>query len=216
MNVFILGPISMCLSTAQRPIQPQMRPAQHVIESLSYEEQKHVARAMQPAVRAMQPAVRAMQPPGLYLEDISYISPPASGHIIPTGTILDRSLNRIYDCPTSTERDIEAPSEISSITPKEDPEYNNEIKQAKRIMKTRRRKMNRHKLKKYRKKYKFKIRKLKVLRQKRKDAVFQNKLQARMQSAHDFDALVFIKQEIEQAKRGGYKVDIYASLDKGS
>lgn len=80
-----------------------------------------------------------------------------------------------------------------------------------RILRIRARKMNRHKLEKFRKRMKYVFRKFKLRKVKRK----QEKLKAEIEEMHaavrSYDPLAVIKEEIALARRGGFRIDLYGT-----
>ncbi|GAB1603399.1 aurora kinase A-interacting protein-like isoform X1 [Argonauta hians] len=123
-----------------------------------------------------------------------------------------------YDCPVKSNKDeFQLPYHSPTVISKEDPESTlNEwiiesplAIQAKNILKIRRRKMNRHRLKKLRKRMRFVRRKELHRRRKKKEKILQEQLQAKIQTGIDFDAEEFVQDKLALARKGGYKIDIF-------
>ncbi|CAI9727496.1 Hypothetical predicted protein [Octopus vulgaris] len=139
---------------------------------------------------------------------------------LPTGSVIDPLISPLpfYECPVKSNKDVfQLPFHSPTIISKEDPlSFLNEwiiesplAIQAKNILKIRRRKMNRHRLKKLRKRMRFVRRKELHKRRKKKEKLFQAKLQAKIQTGIDFDAEEFVQDKLALARKGGYKIDIF-------
>ncbi|ESO99407.1 hypothetical protein LOTGIDRAFT_78989, partial [Lottia gigantea] len=76
-------------------------------------------------------------------------------------------------------------------------------------VKIRRRKMNKHKLKKCRKRQVHKRRTDRIMKEKKKEMRFQEKLASIAQWADDFNAQEFVDNELKLARRGGFSVDVF-------
>ncbi|KAK6177758.1 hypothetical protein SNE40_015796 [Patella caerulea] len=144
------------------------------------------------------------------INNTEYVCPTSKSNV--NVVILDRNIvERQYDCPTSiqTVQDIIAPhvNKINVTTP---PPNTNDTtgKFARNIMKIRRRKMNKHLLKKFRKANLFKLRIQTQQLKKKKERIFAAHLATYTKAAKDFDAEEFIKSELELARRGGFYVDV--------
>ena len=129
------------------------------------------------------------------------------------------SQNVVVDCPTlpQTFHDISLPelriTEITDPVPhsKDNVDKTPPAKEARQIIKIRRRKMNRHLLKKFKKRMEFTLRKQKLLMKKKKEAVFQARLDTIKKSGVEFDALQFVQKELEKARKGGFQIDVFGS-----
>ncbi|XP_041377717.1 uncharacterized protein LOC121390072 [Gigantopelta aegis] len=133
--------------------------------------------------------------------------------------ILDRAIsqNTIIDCPTLPRifHDISLPElkihQIIDPFPhgKDGVDKTPPAIEARQILKIRRRKMNRHLLKKFRKRMAFTLRKQRLLMEKKKEAAFQAKLDVIRKSGEDFNALEFVQKELEMARKGGFQIDVF-------
>lgn len=92
-----------------------------------------------------------------------------------------------------------------------EPEFTQTTKLGRQILKIRRKKMKRHLLKKYRKRMVFTLRKQRRERQRKKEAVFLETLAKIEQWGETFSAKEYVLEELKQAKRGGFYINI---LDK--
>lgn len=149
-----------------------------------------------------------------------YICPTAS-HSHPVAIVDNLNTGNIsVECPTLPIcSSLEMPQNQNSGTEITEPVVNNNQKpviEAKNIMKIRRRKMNRHQLKKFRKRMKFVLLKQRMAKEKKKEAAFQAMLADIRQDAENYDALQFIKGELEAARRGGFWIDIRQTAKKPS
>ena len=99
-----------------------------------------------------------------------------------------------------------AQSEISEPT----HPHANAPKEARAIMKIRRKKMKRHLLKKFRKRMAFTLRKMKRDRKKKKEAVFQARLAGIKDWGDSFSASDWLQEELEKARRGGFYINVLA------
>lgn len=123
-----------------------------------------------------------------------------------------------YDCPVTPAKDFDIYLPFPSATiSKKDPDSslnewiieNPKAIQAKNILKIRRRKMNKHRLKKFRKRMRFVRRKEMHARRKKKEKIFRAKLDAKIQQGIDFDAEEFLQERLALARKGGYKIDVF-------
>ena len=123
-----------------------------------------------------------------------------------------------YDCPLTPTKDFDINLPFySTIISKKDPnsslnDWITEIPeaiQAKNILKIRRKKMNKHQLKKFRKKMRFVRRKEMHARRKKKEKIFQAQLNSKIQQGIDFDAEEFLQEKLALARKGGYKIDLF-------
>lgn len=69
--------------------------------------------------------------------------------------------------------------------------------------------MNRHKLKKLRKKMKFVYLKIALNRHKRKMQRFDDECQKWITRGEEFDPVKVVEERLAEARRGGFKVDIF-------
>ena len=98
-----------------------------------------------------------------------------------------------------------------SVPPNVDDPLNrvrNAVKEARLIMKIRRKKMKKHKRRKLMKRMLFVFRKIRHNRLKKKEAAFQQKLGSIRESGENFDALLWVKEELDKARRGGFFIDV--------
>ena len=86
----------------------------------------------------------------------------------------------------------------------------NAPKEAREIMKIRRKKMKRHLLKKFRKRMAFTLRKMKRDRRKKKEAVFQARLASIKDWGDSFSARDWVQEELEKARKGGFYINVLA------
>lgn len=84
----------------------------------------------------------------------------------------------------------------------------NSTKEARQILKIRRKKMKRHLLKKYRKRMFFLLRKQRRERKQKKEAVFQAKLDEIQQWGESFCAREYVLEELKKARQGGFYINI--------
>ncbi|XP_046547117.1 uncharacterized protein LOC124257160 [Haliotis rubra] len=144
-------------------------------------------------------------------QDKEYICPSRLGLTQPAVAILDQSISKqgVLDCPTLPQalRDVLVPEgEVKVIY---DPNsHNAPIKEAKHIIKIRRRKMNRHLLKKFRKRMLFSLRKQRKDLRKKKEKIFREELRMITKKGEDFDAMAHVQSELEIARRGGFYIEI--------
>ncbi|XP_067659651.1 uncharacterized protein [Haliotis asinina] len=144
-------------------------------------------------------------------QEKEYICPSRLGLTQPAVAILDQSISRqgVLDCPTLPQalRDIIVPEgEVKVIY---DPNsHNAPVKEAKHIIKIRRRKMNRHLLKKFRKRMLFTLRKQRKDLRKKKEKIFREELHMIRKKGEDFDAMAHVQSELEKARRGGFYIEI--------
>ncbi|XP_071109704.1 uncharacterized protein [Haliotis cracherodii] len=140
-----------------------------------------------------------------------YICPSRLGLTQPAVAILDQSISKqgVLDCPTLPQalRDIIAPEgEVKVVY---DPHsHKAPVKEAKHILKIRRRKMNRHLLKKFRKRMLFTLRKQRKDLRRKKVKIFREELRMITKSGEDFDAMAHVRSELEIARRGGFYIEI--------
>ncbi|KAK7477902.1 hypothetical protein BaRGS_00030811 [Batillaria attramentaria] len=123
------------------------------------------------------------------------------------------SSSSVYDCPnTHTHCHIIDP--ILSRLPIEikvpECSQTNSPKQARQILKIRRKKMKRHLLKKYRKRMMFTLRKQRRERRRKKEAIFLAKLVKIKQWGESFSARDYVLQELNKARRGGFYINVLA------
>lgn len=119
-----------------------------------------------------------------------------------------------------TQNSIELPSglRIPKITPHTLPNVEREItapgqnvveKKAKSALKQRRRHMNKHKLKKLRKRMKFVYMKLAQKKFKKKRLLLQQECEGIVNSAKNWDPLEEITHDLEKARKGGFGIDVF-------
>lgn len=127
----------------------------------------------------------------------------------------------MYDCPNSSNTDIDLilptmqffndlniERECPGI---EKPEKlaRKKVRKCYRLLRTRERKMNRHKLVKTRKKLKFLHRKLKAIKNKKKETKILSEINVVLAKVDAYDPLASIKEEIRLARKGGYRIDVF-------
>lgn len=108
-----------------------------------------------------------------------------------------------YRIPTANPvNEVIDPSSSDNKTIEEAPDNNNSNveKQAARLIVIRRSKMNKHKLKKLRKKMKYVWDRVKQRRETRKEKAFLNSLMAQIKEAEKFDAKAYVTEIIRKAK----------------
>lgn len=98
----------------------------------------------------------------------------------------------------SVQSEISEPTHSHANTPKE----------ARAILKIRRKKMKRHLLKKFRKRMAFALRKMKRDRRKKKEAVFQARLANIKEWGDSFSARNWAQEELEKARMGGFYINV--------
>ncbi|KAL3861086.1 hypothetical protein ACJMK2_007167 [Sinanodonta woodiana] len=126
------------------------------------------------------------------------------------------------DCPNNVHsllNDIFTPSSIRIENPVSDPkptvdkESPGQMQPEKltkwNVIAIRRKKMNRHKLKKRRKKLKFLYRKIRQRRLKKKEQKLQEEVESIRARGTKYDALQEVKDNLAQARKGGYHMDIF-------
>lgn len=121
--------------------------------------------------------------------------------------------NNIFECPSITgEHPLSNPI-MEPSTDKEimAPENTKGEILAKNILKIRRKKMNRHHLKKLRKRMKFVFRRRLHRKMKLKEAKIQEEFRAIMKRAEDFEPRDFVQKNLELARKGGFHIDIFES-----
>lgn len=77
------------------------------------------------------------------------------------------------------------------------------------LMRIRHRKMKKHKLKRLRKRMIFLNRKLAEVKRKKKEAILRSQEAQYAKWGQDFNPSDYISKELEKARRGGFKVDIF-------
>ncbi|KAK3578022.1 hypothetical protein CHS0354_027235 [Potamilus streckersoni] len=136
---------------------------------------------------------------------------------------IDRAGQQVsIDCPNNVHsllNDIFTPSSIRIENPvsdpkptvdKESPGQMQPEKQTKcSILTIRRKKMNRHKLKKRRKKFKFLYRKIRQRRLKKKEQKLQEEVESIRAWGKKYDALQEVKDNLAQARKAGYHMEIF-------
>lgn len=141
-----------------------------------------------------------------------YICPSIQSSMLPRAIILDiaNSVVGFYDCPNVLERYSEfITPPHKNVTKNTPPHGKAQEKQAQNLLKIRRRKMNRHLLKKFRKRMKFTLRKQRLQSRRKKEKAFRLVLDKFRIQSDAFDAEQHIKDQLVLAKKGGYKVDIF-------
>lgn len=130
-------------------------------------------------------------------------------------TILDPLKDqRRYELPSFLIQGTEkfTPSSLK-IVPIEDPQIHPHLPVIKKetmphLINVRKRKMKKHKLKKFRKRMIFLHRKLTEIKKKRKEKALQAIERSFATSAREFDAEKYVAEHIKDAKRGGWKIDV--------
>ncbi|XP_064599469.1 small ribosomal subunit protein mS38-like [Liolophura sinensis] len=130
--------------------------------------------------------------------------------VIHKGKVME---NNIFECPSLISGHPLSNPIVEPCTEKEimAPEKTKVEKLAKNILKIRRRKMNRHHLKKLRKRMKFVFRKRLHRKLKLKEAKLQEEFRAIMKRAEDFEPRDFVQKNLELARKGGFHVNIFES-----
>lgn len=149
---------------------------------------------------------------------LGYICPSEKLTTTPQLIILEELRNTaFYDLPqnpnlTSLIIDPEKCPEKSEII---EPAVSiNHPKEAREIMKIRRRKMNRHLLKKFRKRMRFTLRKIKREKKKKKELAFQARLAGIREWGQNFSALSWVQEELDKARKGGFYINVLANIKK--
>ena len=152
-----------------------------------------------------------------------YKLPSAASVTLPKITILDPSaMKNWYNLPTYNSVVTEKVTPAwQNIYPISDPDPlqkvidqgmpTREIYTMPLLVTIRHKKMKKHKLKKLRKRMRFLYRRLKLEKKKKKEYRLQQLCAAKIASGNAFDAEAYIAQQIEAAKRGGFKIDIFAN-----
>ncbi|XP_074654830.1 uncharacterized protein LOC141908623 [Tubulanus polymorphus] len=83
-------------------------------------------------------------------------------------------------------------------------------KEAQNVLKYRRRRMNRHKLKKLRKRMKHHYARVILKRKKRKEDAFVSFLDGLRAEAEKFDPERDVREKLQMARKGGFKIDLFA------
>ncbi|CAH1774272.1 unnamed protein product [Owenia fusiformis] len=152
-------------------------------------------------------------------QDVTEYRLPSLNNGLYKHTILDQTTPKSYDLPMGMilPLDKEMPcidtnKEIKDPTVHDRPVIR---KEARRIQKLRRWRMNRHQLKKLRKRMKYEYRKQRIYKAKKKEAAIQAELDAIMLAAKEWDPLKdVVKQNLDFARRGGYSVNVWETRNK--
>ncbi|XP_070207138.1 uncharacterized protein [Littorina saxatilis] len=146
---------------------------------------------------------------------LEYICPSQKLSTLPDLTILEQTPGAVsYDLP-------KIPSLISLIIDTPDRPGQSEVaepensqrntpKEARYIMKIRRRKMKRHLLKKFRKRMAFTLRKIRREQRRKKEAVFMARLANLKAWGDNFDAKEWAEEELNKARLGGFYINVLA------
>ncbi|OWF41220.1 uncharacterized protein LOC110462744 [Mizuhopecten yessoensis] len=118
-----------------------------------------------------------------------------------------------YDCPNLTsiiEKEIILPSSSSADQIEMPTSNTNDVaKQAKNILKIRKRMRKKHKLRKWRKLRESEIRKELLYKLKKREARREQHLESVRSKGEVFDANTFMENIIQQARRGGYRTNLF-------
>lgn len=126
---------------------------------------------------------------------------------------ISRSVSVSYRCPKSFNFNLtfDLPK-TPGTSPMVDPDLSNsneEGKQALKIHKIRKRKMRKKHRIKWNKKYKFMIRLKGNAKKKKKEKIRAAKLKTYEDWMNEFNAETYIKEQLHQARRGGYRAKLF-------
>ncbi|XP_076472314.1 uncharacterized protein LOC143301803 isoform X2 [Babylonia areolata] len=147
-------------------------------------------------------------------DHMEYVCPSEKSSALPELVILEQLplTTPSYDLPQTSAivSHIIDPASNSSaeISEPTSSETTNAPKEARMIMKIRRKKMKRHLLKKFRKRMAFTLRKMKRDRRKKKEAVFQARLAKIKDWGESFNARDWVQQELDKARKGGFFINV--------
>lgn len=144
-------------------------------------------------------------------EHVEYVCPSEKLSTLPSLVILEQLPHPApYDLPQTPNivSLIIDPASISAEISEPVAPNANTPKEARQIMKIRRKKMKRHLLKKYRKRMVFTLRKIKKQKRKKKEAMFQAQLAKIKESGDVFSAMDWVQDHLDKARKGGFHINV--------